>query len=31
MEIDQKQKAQQDIELLAQVFGRQNLSVKNEL
>jgi hypothetical protein len=30
-EIDQKQKAQQDIELLAQVFGRQNLSVKNEL
>lgn len=28
---DQRQKAEQDIELLAQVFGRQNLSVKNEL
>ena len=30
-ESDQKQKAQQDIDLLTQVFGRQNLSVKNEL
>ncbi len=30
-ENDQKQNAQQDIEMLAQVFGRQNLSVKNEL
>ena len=30
-EIDQRQKAQQDIELLSQVFGRQNLSVNNEL
>ena len=30
-EIDQRQKAQQDIELLTQVFGRQHLSVKNEL
>lgn len=30
-ESDQKQKAQQDIDLLTQVFGRQNLIVKNEL
>ena len=30
-ESDQQQKTQQDIELLSQVFGRQNLSVKNEL
>ncbi len=30
-ESDQRQKAQQDIDLLTQVFGRQNLSVKNEL